>query len=173
MAEARTMFMAERLAAPNAAELLAKLNDLLHDDLECGRPLHHRLLRDLRCADTHAELRQCRPSAPALLRESATKCTPLDADGLLLGDREGRRIRQHEVKLEHGDIVVFYTDGITETENAAGEMFGVERLGHAVTAHRGDKPEAMVSNVLTALERFGGGKEHEDDLTLVVMKLTG
>ncbi len=37
MAEARTMFMAERLVAPNAAELLAKLNDLLHDDLDCVR----------------------------------------------------------------------------------------------------------------------------------------
>jgi len=72
-----------------------------------------------------------------------------------------------------GDIVVFYTDGITETENASGEMFGVERLSQAVSDHRGDGPEAMVASVLSTLERFGGGKEHEDDLTLVVMKLIG
>ena len=77
------------------------------------------------------------------------------------------------MKLETGDIVVFYTDGITEMENAAGEMFGAERLGQAVTAHRADDPETMVSNVLGTLERFGGGAQHEDDLTLVVMKLTG
>jgi serine phosphatase RsbU (regulator of sigma subunit) len=173
MAEARTMFMAERLAAPNAAELLAKLNDLLHDDLECAG-----LFITACCAIFDAPTRMLSYAnaghpPPLLLRESATKCTPLDADGLLLGIEKDVAFADMKVKLEHGDIVVFYTDGITETENAAGEMFGVERLAQAVTAHRGDKPEAMVSNVLSTLERFGGGKEHEDDLTLVVMKLTG
>jgi serine phosphatase RsbU (regulator of sigma subunit) len=52
-------------------------------------------------------------------------------------------------------------------------MFGSERLGQAVKAHRGENPEAMVSSILGTLERFSEGSEHEDDLTLVVMKLTG
>jgi serine phosphatase RsbU (regulator of sigma subunit) len=173
MAEARTMFMAERLAAPNAAQLLAKLNDLLHDDLECAG-----LFITACCAIFDAPTRMLSYAnaghpPPLLLRESATKCTPLDADGLLLGIEKDVAFANMKVKLEHGDIVVFYTDGITETENATGEMYGVERLGQAIEANRGDKPEAMVSNVLSQLERFGGGKEHEDDLTLVVMKLTG
>ena len=173
MAEARTMFMAERLAAPNAAQLLAKLNELLHDDLECAG-----YFITACCAIFDAPTRMLSYAnaghpPPLLLRESATKCTPLDADGLLLGIEKDVTFADMKVKLETGDIVVFYTDGITETENATGEMFGWERLGQAVTAHRGENPEAMVSSILGALERFGWSGEHEDDLTLVVMKLTG
>ena len=74
----------------------------------------------------------------------------LDADGLLLGIEKDVTFADMKVKLETGDIVVFYTDGITETENATGEMFGWERLGQAVTAHRGENPEAMVSSILGA-----------------------
>jgi sigma-B regulation protein RsbU (phosphoserine phosphatase) len=173
MAEARTMFMAERLAAPNAAQLLAKMNDLLHDDLECAG-----LFITACCAIFDAPTRTLSYAnaghpPPLLLRESATKWTKLDADGLLLGIEKDVAFADMKVKLDTGDIVVFYTDGITEMQNGAGEMFGVERLGEAVSAHRGETPDAMVSNVLGTLERFGGGGEHEDDLTLVVMKLTG
>ena len=173
MAEARTMFMAERLAAPNAAELLSKLNDLLHDDLECAG-----FFITACCAIFDAPTRMLSYAnaghPPALLlRESATGCTTLDADGLLLGINKDVVFANTKVKLATGDIVVFYTDGITEMENAAGEMFGVDRLGQAVTAHRAEDPEALVSKVLGTLERFGGGTPQEDDLTLVVMKLTG
>jgi len=173
MAEARTMFMAERLAAPNAAELLGKLNDLLHADLECAG-----IFITACCAIFDAPTRMLSYAnaghpPPLLLRESATTCTPLDADGLLLGIEKHVAFADMKVKLETGDIVVFYTDGVTETENGAGEMFGVERLGQAVSDHRGEGPEAMISSVLGTLARFGGGREHEDDLTLVVMKLTG
>ena len=172
MAEARTMFMAERLAAPSAAELLAKLNDLLHDDLECAG-----LFITACCAIFDAPTRTLSYAnaghpPPLLLRESATKCTRLDADGLLLGIEKDVAFADMRVTLETGDIVVFYTDGITETENTAGEMFGIERLGQALTAHRRENPETVVSNILATLEHFGGGREHEDDLTLVVMKLT-
>jgi len=173
MAEARTMFMAERLAAPSAAELLKKLNDLLHDDLECAG-----LFITACCAIFDAPTRTLSYAnaghpPPLLLRESAEKCTRLDADGMLLGIEKDVTFADMKVKLATGDIVVFYTDGITETQNGAGEMFGVGRLGDTVAAHRGDDPEAMVGSVLATLERFGGGAEHEDDLTLVVMKLTG
>ena len=173
MAEARTMFMAERLVAPNAAELLKKMNDLLHDDLECAG-----LFITACCAIFDAPTRTLSYAnaghpLPLLLRESATKCTSLDADGMLLGIEKDVKFADMKVTLATGDIVVFYTDGITETQNRAGEMFGVGRLSDAVAAHRGEDPEAMVANVLGQLERFSEGGEHEDDLTLVVMKLTG
>ena len=67
---------------------------------------------------------------------------------------------------------MFYTDGITEMQNAAGEMFGVDRLGEAVAAHRAEDPEMLVVGVLAALAGFAGGTPPEDDLTIVVMKLT-
>ena len=172
MAEARTMFMAERLAAPSAAALLAKLNDLLHDDLECAG-----CFITACCAifdATTRELSYANAGHPPalLLRTAETNCTALDADGLLLGINKGVAFTDVKVTLQKGDIVAFYTDGITETQNAAGEMFGVGRLGAAVATHRAEEPEILIAGVLAALDAFAGGALPEDDLTIVVMKLT-
>jgi sigma-B regulation protein RsbU (phosphoserine phosphatase) len=73
--------------------------------------------------------------------------------------------------MDTGDIVVLYTDGVTETQNAEGELFGTDRLGDCVTAHRAEDPEAMVGQVIAALDRFAGAVPRDDDLTIVVMKL--
>ena len=173
MAEARTMFMAERLVAPNAAELLAKLNDLLHDDLDRSDSFITAC-----CAIFDAPTRMLSYAnaghPPALLLRSAeANCTTIDADGLLLGIKKDVTFTNVKVKLETGDIVVFYTDGITEMENQAGEAFGIGRLGEAVAKHRTEDPEVLVSRVFLALEDFAEKMQAEDDLTLVVMKLTG
>ena len=97
---------------------------------------------------------------------------PLHADGMLLGIRKEVDFAELKVPMHVDDIVVLYTDGITETQNQAGDMFGADRLGEAVTVHRHEDPEAMVAAVLAALGRFAGDRQPEDDLTLVVMKLT-
>jgi sigma-B regulation protein RsbU (phosphoserine phosphatase) len=172
MAEARTMFMAERLVAPNAAELLTKLNDLLHDDLECAG---HFITACCAIFDAPTRVLSYANAGhpPALLlRATEPRCTPIDADGLLLGIKKDVHFTNVKVKLQKSDIVVFYTDGITEMRNRAGEAFGTDRLGEAVVAHRAEDPEIMVAKVLVALDTFAGGMLAEDDLTLVVMKLT-
>jgi len=75
------------------------------------------------------------------------------------------------VKLFTGDIVVFYTDGLTEAQNGAGQMFGLERLGNAVAVNRAAEPEAIVARVIEELEKFAEGTPPDDDITIVVMKL--
>ena len=171
MAEARTMFLAERLVAPSACQLLAKLNELLHDDLDRAGLLHHRLLRDFRCADARAQLRQCRTSArsPAARRRDALH--DADAEGALLGISKDVDFADVKVKLQTGDIVVFYTDGITEAQNGAGEMFGIERLGEAVTVQSRRRSRGTGRWRSRGAGGFAGGTPHEDDLTIVVMKL--
>jgi sigma-B regulation protein RsbU (phosphoserine phosphatase) len=173
MAEARTMFMAERLVAPNAAQILAKLNDLLYPDLDRAG-----FFITACCAifdATTRELSYANAGHPPalLLRAAESSCCRIDADGLVLGIREGVEFTDVKVKLETGDIVVFHTDGITEMQNAVGEMFGVDRLREAVARSRNEDPETVVAKVLAALEEFAGGVQPEDDLTIVVMKLTG
>lgn len=172
MAEARTMFMAERLVAPNAAALLAKLNELLHDDLDRSDSFITAC-----CAIFDATTRELSYAnaghPPALLLRAADgSCTALDADGLLLGVRRDVTFTNVKVTLLKGDIVAFYTDGITEMQNAAGEMFGAGRLGEALATHRAEDPEILVARVLATLDDFAGGALPEDDLTIVVMKLT-
>jgi serine phosphatase RsbU (regulator of sigma subunit) len=171
MAEARITFLAERLIEPGAGRILRKLNDLLHDDLD--RAQH---FITACCATFDAETRELsyanagHPPA-VVLRADAARCTTLAADGTLLGVMKDAAFAEVKLRLHTGDIVVFYTDGVTEARNAADELFGLARLSAAIVAHRAEDPEAMVDGILAALDRFAGAAPREDDLTIVVMKL--
>ena len=170
MAEARTTFLAERLSSSSAADLLAKLNAMLHDDLD--RAGH---FMTACCATFDAgrrELSYANAGHPPaiLLRSRETRCTTIAADGMPLGMSSEPRYEEVRLELRGGDIVVFYTDGITEQTNAAGEFFGVDRLKKLIVGHRDDEPEAIIDAVFSELNRFADAREHEDDLTIVVMK---
>ena len=171
MAEARTTFLAERLLGPSAAQILTKLNDLLYDDLDRAG-----LFITACCATFDAPTRTLSYAnaghPPALLlRAGETRCTTLEAEGTLLGIRRSAEFAELTVGLRAADIVVFYTDGVTETKNERGELFGVDRLGEVVAARRAEDPEVLIAGVIAALERFAGAAQREDDLTIVVMKL--
>ena len=97
-------------------------------------------------------------------------CTTISADGVPLGIFSEPRYAEVKLELSGGDIVVFYTDGITERTNTAGEFFGTDRLNDLIVANRDDEPEAIVDAVFSELNRFADAREHEDDLTIVVMK---
>jgi sigma-B regulation protein RsbU (phosphoserine phosphatase) len=90
---------------------------------------------------------------------------------VLLGISRAAEFAELKVTLGPGDLVVFYTDGVTEMKNERGELFGVERLGEAVATRRADDPETLIAEVLAALERFAGTVQRDDDLTIVAMKL--
>jgi serine phosphatase RsbU (regulator of sigma subunit) len=170
MAEARTTFMAERLASASAADILGKLNALLYDDLDRAG-----LFMTACCATFDAarhELSYANAGHPPaiLLRANESRCTTISADGVPLGIFDAPRYGEVKLGLRGGDIVAFYTDGITERTNAAGEFFGADRLHALIVAHRDDEPEAIIDAVFVELNRFAGAREHEDDLTIVVMK---
>jgi sigma-B regulation protein RsbU (phosphoserine phosphatase) len=74
-----------------------------------------------------------------------------------------------EVTLEPGDVLVVYTDGVTEAANADGEEFGEERLLEVVQAHRLVSVGALLKAISAEVQRFSYG-EQTDDLTLVVVK---
>ena len=171
MAEARITFLAERMVEPGAAQILTRLNGLLHDDLD--RAGH---FITACCATFDAASRELRYAnaghPPALmLRAGAPGWTTLQADGVLLGIQPSVHFAEVRVKMSTGDIVVFYTDGVTELQNVGGEMYGLDRLAESVAAHRDADPETVVGEVIASLDRFAGGAPREDDLTIVVMKL--
>lgn len=171
MAEARITFLAERMVEPGAAQVLGRLNGLLHEDLD--RAGH---FITACCATFDAATRELKYAnaghPPALLlRAREPRCTRLQADGVLLGIRPQVHFAETRIKMDIGDIVVLYTDGVTETHNAEGEMFGTDRLADCVTSHRDEDPEAMVGQVVAALDRFAGAVPRDDDLTIVIMKL--
>jgi serine phosphatase RsbU (regulator of sigma subunit) len=72
---------------------------------------------------------------------------------------------------EAGDVFVFYTDGITETEDASGADFGSDRLAAVVLAHRDEPAETIAAAVHEAADKFRGPSPRIDDATVIVARL--
>ena len=172
MAEARTTFMAERLAAEGAGAILRKLNRLLYDDLD-----HAGHFMSACCATFDSAARELRYAnaghPPAiLLRAGETQWRSLNADGALLGMQRDVEFGELRIALRVGDVVTFYTDGVTEARNRDGDQFGMARLGDLVAAHRDREPESLVAHVVAEVQRFAGSERFDDDVTIVIMKVT-
>ncbi|MGL4307768.1 PP2C family protein-serine/threonine phosphatase [Cetobacterium sp. SF1] len=90
--------------------------------------------------------------------------------GVAIGFLKGYKYRQGELYLEKGDIVVYYTDGITETENLDKELFGLERLKEVVYENKNKNVEEIKIAILERIDSFKGENEQVDDLTFVIIK---
>jgi serine phosphatase RsbU (regulator of sigma subunit) len=95
----------------------------------------------------------------------------LDEGGAVLGLVEEARYAQGRVRLQPGDQVVFYTDGVIERANGEGEFYGIERLKEAARRSRGDDARIALYSMLGDLQDWSGGLPAEDDTTLIVVKV--
>jgi sigma-B regulation protein RsbU (phosphoserine phosphatase) len=95
----------------------------------------------------------------------------LSTGGLVIGALAGVAYEQAEVVLEPGDVLVAYTDGVTEAWNAADEEFGEDRLAEVVSASAHLPAAAVADEVVRAVRSFVGPIPPHDDITLVVAKV--
>ena len=152
------------------AEILRALNDLLYEDLNSAN-----LFISLFYLRYNPSFRQlCYANAghnyPLLLRQGASHCEPLDAEGMILGVRKEIDFEERSLALEKGDSVLLYTDGVIEAENQSGEFFGMARLCELLLCHRLDDPETIIHKLLGALGDYCGGQRFKDDVSLVILK---
>jgi sigma-B regulation protein RsbU (phosphoserine phosphatase) len=110
-------------------------------------------------------------NAPRLKRCEDGTMTSLDGTlGLPLGIEKNESYAEATHALRPGDQIIFYTDGITEARNPAGEMFGVERLD-AVLEDCRVSAAPLIDAVLSTLAAFTAGAPADDDRTLLVAKV--
>jgi phosphoserine phosphatase RsbU/P len=76
------------------------------------------------------------------------------------------------VPLERGDVLVLYTDGVTEALDAEGYEFGIERTIQSVRASAGDGASAIVARVIEDVRNFAGSQPQNDDITLIAIRKT-
>src|SRR5262249_26251072 len=74
-------------------------------------------------------------------------------------------------QLRRGDRLVFYTDGLTERQTAAGDMFGFERLVNVLGRDAAGSPQHLLRDVIAAVEAFANGREPDDDQTILVVSI--
>jgi sigma-B regulation protein RsbU (phosphoserine phosphatase) len=113
----------------------------------------------------------CNAGHPAslLIRADGT-VVKLRTGGMILGPNPTATYSIGVDSFQPGDLLVLYTDGITEAVNEAGDEYGEERLIHSARAIRHQDPIAVVDRVFSDVDEFSVGPLPADDQTLVVVK---
>jgi PAS domain S-box-containing protein len=107
---------------------------------------------------------------PLWLSPQQNKVRQLDAGGLILGIHENVDYEQNQILLAKGDLILVYTDGLTEAENPDGEFFGLERVNETLVAHYQQSPQNIIEVLLKQLKEFSRKDKFNDDITLMVFK---
>jgi len=172
MASARAVLRSSAATCGHLGELLTHLNRLLVDDLGGRRFVTMILwLVDVRNRTV------CWANAghgPALVYDPATdRFEESGRDGIPLGIDEDVTYREHvHGPVRPGQIMVLGTDGVWETVNAEGDPFGTERLRDSIRAAAEGSAREITDAVRRDLDAFRGSREHQDDVTLVIIKVS-
>ena len=92
--------------------------------------------------------------------------------GMPLGVIEESSWNQSEIILGEGDVLLLYTDGITEACNRAGDYVGLQHLKECVNPIAGRGADEIISTIEKELQHFLSGEPPQDDVTLMVIKRT-
>lgn len=108
---------------------------------------------------------------PLLLRRDGS-FERLGSTGIALGMFESSTYEAVQTTIRSGDLLVLYSDGITEAENPAGQPFEESGLERFLAARRGDSPAVLAPAILHAVEGHARDSRFTDDLTVLILKRT-
>ena len=170
MVETRSVLRAQLQTLHGPAEILTALNNLLHEDLSRAE-----LFITMSYLSYHTQTGRLRYTnaghpPPVLYRASGETFLELDAEGLIIGVKRDVEFEERTLGIEHGDLLLLYTDGIIEAEGPGGELFGTRRL-RTILAREHRKPACeIISAVLAAVRAFSGANSFKDDISMLVLK---
>jgi len=174
MASARASLRQRALVSGSIADIVSDVNRQLTSDVEeSGR------FMTLFCGEIDTQSRRIRwvraGHDPAIFYDPVTNTfEELKGPGLALGvDADWQYEEQQKTGLKNGPVIVIGTDGIWEAHNAEGDPFGKDRLCEIIRQYASASAQEIVSAFIRAVDRFHKNVVSEDDVTLVVIKVTG
>jgi len=157
----RTLAFTEK----SPAEALMKLNDLLAERSRRGM-FATLLYLELDASTGKITMSNAGHLPPIVKRADGSLARLGAASGAPLGMMPGMKYSQDAVKLERGETVILYTDGIIEAMNAREELYGYDRF-EALVKQSGAHPGALKESIIGDVNRFTGLSPQHDDMTLV------
>ena len=110
-------------------------------------------------------------NAPLLVTSGGVR--RLETGGLVLGMFDDAAFEEEAVPLSPGDVIVAFSDGVSEARNESGEEYSDDRLVAAAAANRGRPPRELLDALLADLRAFCGRAMAHDDVTMVVVQYNG
>ncbi|NQE04901.1 hypothetical protein C5S32_03425 [ANME-1 cluster archaeon GoMg1] len=169
MALSRTIVRANATRSPDVVDVIQDANRLITADAKSGMfvTLFYAIL-DLR--EKTLTYVNAGHNPPVMFKGKTGELIMLRAKGIALGAMEDIELEERKIILKSGDMVVFYTDGVTEAEDVEERQFGKERLFKVIKENHNLSANDMIEKIKAAVLSFCGKQPQFDDITLMVLK---
>ncbi|MCA9732506.1 SpoIIE family protein phosphatase [candidate division KSB1 bacterium] len=168
MATLQAIYRTEIRRHQEVNELLQDVNRQFADTIEVGRfaTFFHSVI-----IPTENKIEFCSAGHnPAIVLHRNGKYELLEATGIILGLLKDAKYSKKVVAFEPGDVLVAYSDGVTEAENEYEEQFGMGRLVKVIKEAKSKNASGIKKHILDSLRHFSKHIIHQDDITIVVAK---
>ncbi len=108
---------------------------------------------------------------PIFVGAAPAGVTLLNAKGIALGVLDEIALESVDIQLRAGDVVVLYTDGVTEATNEQDEEYGVERLTRCLEREKARTSKEIIAAIVQEVTAFAGTRPQHDDITIMVLKV--
>jgi phosphoserine phosphatase RsbU/P len=173
MAMCRSVLRSVARSSQSAASVLHEVNRQVYPDIREDMFISMAYLIAQKGSD-ELVLARAGHDAPLHFRASDQSVTRINPPGMALGIDSGsvfnRVTSDFRVRLEAGDCLILYTDGVTEALDVDGLEFGISKLIEAVQASSPNGAPAILSRVTSDLKSFVGGHHQNDDITLIAIR---
>ena len=170
----RGMLRAEVLTGLPPDRILHDLNQLAIYDLDQSHRFVTLFYSDYDPRTKRLRFSNAAHNPPLLWRGSTNKIIKLDAEGYVIGIQKDAQYECGEIQLKSSDIVLYYTDGITDTSNSSGERFGEKNLINTFTnlCKKALRSQEILNEIFKTLDKYSGNKKRlDDDASIVIFKL--
>jgi phosphoserine phosphatase RsbU/P len=169
MALSRALVRANVADNPTASRAMQKSNHLISEEAKMGMfvTLFYAVLDPKKSTLQYVNAGH---NPPFIVKKDSQEVVLLRAKGIAMGVIDDVSLEEREIKLESNEMVVFYTDGITEAINIAGEQFGEKRLIDTIYQNLDLPAKDIIVKVKDAVFAFAQNQPQFDDFTLVLLK---
>lgn len=169
MALSRTVIRTSALSGRRPASVLVRANGMILSDSQTDMFLTACYLT-LDLTTGRIVLANAGHNRPVVWSAESGQVREVLTRGLVLGAFEQIELEERETILGLGDVLLLYSDGVTDAINALEEPFGEERLVQVLVDHAGQSAHAIIRGILDALDSFAQDATQYDDVTLVVIR---
>jgi HAMP domain-containing protein/uncharacterized membrane protein len=170
MALSRTIVRAGATGNPEVAEIIENANNLITEDSESGMfvTMFYAVLDMTERSLTYVNAGH---NPPLVFNNTTGDLVMLEAEGIPLGVIEDTELEERKIEMKSGDLVIFYTDGVTEAVDDEDRLFGEERLAQIIRDAYKLSARDTIEQINSEVLSFSKNVQQFDDITLIVLKV--
>lgn len=171
IAETRAFIRAKTETLQGPAQIILAVNSFILSDLDRAEMFISLFYASYDSINQTLRYASAGHNNPMIWRAETGRCEHLDANGLILGVKTDVIFEEKETEMASGDLLILFTDGLTEAENHTGDFFGEERLEELLTEYHQLPTVEIIDRIMEQARLFTGSRSFRDDVTIVLLKI--